>query len=538
MIKGTNNDLENEPEILDKKNDHHESVNQGRRATNVLAIEEDESKQETRSSLSERGTSVGMSSGKKNTMIIVVILVLAYLVKAFYSSVQKDRIAKKSVYGKHKTPEEVHQILQSNSYKVVNDDGSRVSVLPSLPDLPTIEVPKAPPPPKLPEGGQQPANPKNVFYDSVFDNKSSPKEANKSDYLPQKSRDIAKTQSSPQNKIPFQPPAPTSIGAPIPGPTIAKSSGAGSGRVVFGQDKMRKYAAPMVAYGEGAQSTKASQNVGSPSYSSNGDSGAFIASVGIGNSAQLTEGNPIARTAAPQITNSYLGLSDRIIRQGTMIDIILESEIDTDLPAIIRGILDKDVFSRNGKNILLPRGSTVIGSYTASSDFGQVRLGITWNRLMRPDGVDVIMDLPAVDQLGRSGVIADAIDDKIIAAAKSAVLFSTITVANTAVKGMVSSNQSTNNTIQNTTSTYNSSNNSSSASPTTSSDQSSQQDSTTQGQMNSGVDQIAQQTKQAFVASLNSTIHIDHGRKVQAMVNKDIILLGNTAFIYEFGGQE
>src|SRR5205085_7435573 len=56
--------------------------------------------------------------------------------------------------------------------------------------------------------------------------------------------------------------------------------------------------------------------------------------------------------------------------------------------------------------VLIPRGSRLIGRYQAVVGQGQNRAVITWTRLLRPDGMTITMDSPAVDTLGRGGVAA------------------------------------------------------------------------------------------------------------------------------------
>ena len=55
--------------------------------------------------------------------------------------------------------------------------------------------------------------------------------------------------------------------------------------------------------------------------------------------------------------------------------------------------------------VLVPRGSRLFGEYKADMAPGQNRAFIEWQKLTRPDGVQIALDSPAADTLGRAGVV-------------------------------------------------------------------------------------------------------------------------------------
>lgn len=55
----------------------------------------------------------------------------------------------------------------------------------------------------------------------------------------------------------------------------------------------------------------------------------------------------------------------------------------------------------------LDRGSTLIGQYRAEIKKGQSRIFTVWNRVIRPDGVDIVLDSAGADQLGTAGMGGD-----------------------------------------------------------------------------------------------------------------------------------
>ena len=93
-----------------------------------------------------------------------------------------------------------------------------------------------------------------------------------------------------------------------------------------------------------------------------------------------------------------------LIAQGTMIDGILETAIQSDLPGMIRAIVSEDVYSFDHLNLLIPKGSRLIGRYNSGIVRGQSRVFVIWNRLIRNDGVSINIGSYGTDDLGRSGL--------------------------------------------------------------------------------------------------------------------------------------
>ncbi|MFT4025553.1 MAG: TrbI/VirB10 family protein [Novosphingobium sp.] len=92
------------------------------------------------------------------------------------------------------------------------------------------------------------------------------------------------------------------------------------------------------------------------------------------------------------------------VTQGTLIPAILETAIDSDLPGYVRAVVSEDVRSFDGKRVLVPRSSRLIGQYKSGLTAGQTRAYVMWTRLIRPDGVSVALASPAVEYSGRSGL--------------------------------------------------------------------------------------------------------------------------------------
>ena len=93
-----------------------------------------------------------------------------------------------------------------------------------------------------------------------------------------------------------------------------------------------------------------------------------------------------------------------IIPQGAIIAATLETPLDSDRPGLARAIVAQDARSFDGARVLIPRGSRLIGEFKAETGPGLRRVLVTWNRLIRPDGVAIRIGSPVTDAMGGAGV--------------------------------------------------------------------------------------------------------------------------------------
>ncbi len=111
-----------------------------------------------------------------------------------------------------------------------------------------------------------------------------------------------------------------------------------------------------------------------------------------------------ANTTADKVSATRISDLRRTIAQGRLIQATLESAINTDLPAPIRAIVSRDVYGEAGSDPLIPKGSRLIGTYNTALSSGQSRVFVIWTRVIRPDGIDVMLNSPLVDQIGEAGI--------------------------------------------------------------------------------------------------------------------------------------
>ncbi|MBK1782098.1 type IV secretion system protein VirB10 [Advenella sp. WQ 585] len=92
-----------------------------------------------------------------------------------------------------------------------------------------------------------------------------------------------------------------------------------------------------------------------------------------------------------------------LLKKGTNISCTLDTKIVTTHPGITRCIVNKDVYSSNGRVLLVERGSEIIGEQTTALLQGQARVFVLWNTIDTPNGVTLDINSPSADSLGASG---------------------------------------------------------------------------------------------------------------------------------------
>lgn len=150
--------------------------------------------------------------------------------------------------------------------------------------------------------------------------------------------------------------------------------------------------------------------------------------------APTSSGNAAAGSATPtgvvRMRASTFANPSMTVPQGYLIPAVLETGFDSTSPGYARAIVSRDVRGFDGKNVLIPRGSRLVGEYKSAIEHGQGRAVIDWTRLIRPDGMTIALNSPAVDPVGRGGVPA-SVNSHFFARLGNALLQSTFAIGQT-----------------------------------------------------------------------------------------------------------
>ena len=122
-------------------------------------------------------------------------------------------------------------------------------------------------------------------------------------------------------------------------------------------------------------------------------------------SIRLGDVGPVAETRA--VAARVLRTTGYTITEGTVIAGVLETAIDSTLPGMVRALNSADVYSHDGSQLLIPKGSRLVGRYQADIRRGQVRVFVMWTRIIRADGLSILINSPGTDPLGRAGLEGD-----------------------------------------------------------------------------------------------------------------------------------
>lgn len=181
------------------------------------------------------------------------------------------------------------------------------------------------------------------------------------------------------------PAMPAPLPAPEPAPVLAASPAAAPGTLPANN----RLASPTIVFDAGTGAATAVTGPAAEIAKGGTPNDEFAARIGgTGSTASA------ARSFDPATT----------VTQGTLIPAVLETAIDTDVPGYVRAIVSTDVRSFDGRTVLVPRSSRLIGQYKSGLTTGQKRAYVIWSRLIRPDGVSVNLGSPAVAFGGETGL--------------------------------------------------------------------------------------------------------------------------------------
>ena len=115
-------------------------------------------------------------------------------------------------------------------------------------------------------------------------------------------------------------------------------------------------------------------------------------------------GNNLTGANTPKAVAARTIDENRVISKGAQIDCALTTRLVTDISGFASCIVTANVYSANGRTLLIERMSEVQGEYGASGQAGQRRVFVLWTRIRMPGGVTIELNSPSTDALGAAGM--------------------------------------------------------------------------------------------------------------------------------------
>ena len=116
-------------------------------------------------------------------------------------------------------------------------------------------------------------------------------------------------------------------------------------------------------------------------------------------------GGELKGSATPRVKATALGDRSLTLPKGTAFTCALKTRVISATSGLVGCQVQRDVYSDNGRVLLIERGSHLDGEYRiASVRPGTVRIPVLWTRIRTPNGVTVDVESPGTGQLGESGI--------------------------------------------------------------------------------------------------------------------------------------
>jgi type IV secretion system protein VirB10 len=203
--------------------------------------------------------------------------------------------------------------------------------------------------------------------------------------------------------------APAVLFASRPAPVHASADGSADGNATAPTDPLEQTRRNLDAYQRQLHAlldrlTKSSAAAASPP---TGDAG---------NLAPMNPPAPTARggslfggqlpvSATPRVAAGTLGDRSLTLPKGTSFTCALKTRVVSAASGLVGCLIQRNVYSEDGRVLLIERGSHMDGEYRiASIKPGSVRIPVVWTRVRTPQGVTVDIESPGTGQLGESGI--------------------------------------------------------------------------------------------------------------------------------------
>lgn len=119
-----------------------------------------------------------------------------------------------------------------------------------------------------------------------------------------------------------------------------------------------------------------------------------------------SNGMNLTPTTTHKAKANLLGNRNYVLAKGNILDCVLNTAIDSSNPGLVTCTLTTNVYSDNGKVVLVERGSLLTGEYSGLK-VGEARLAVLWDRIKTPTGAIIDVNSLGTDALGRGGFDGD-----------------------------------------------------------------------------------------------------------------------------------
>jgi type IV secretion system protein VirB10 len=116
-------------------------------------------------------------------------------------------------------------------------------------------------------------------------------------------------------------------------------------------------------------------------------------------------GGQLQGSATPKVAASMLGNRSLTLPKGAAFTCALKTQVISAMSGLVGCQVQRNVFSEDGRVLLIERGSHLDGEYRITSVRpGSVRIPVLWTRIRTPLGVTVDIESPGTGPLGESGI--------------------------------------------------------------------------------------------------------------------------------------
>lgn len=116
---------------------------------------------------------------------------------------------------------------------------------------------------------------------------------------------------------------------------------------------------------------------------------------------QKAGGQPPSATA--QASAAHLGDRSFVLARGSWIPCVLETQLNSTVAGNTSCVVPENVYSDDGKALLVEKGSHAQGSFGNTLKVGDQRIAVQWARIKTTRGVVIDVDSPATDEVGTTG---------------------------------------------------------------------------------------------------------------------------------------